>query len=87
MFGSRAFLVHGNLAIAVGPGGNDSLMVRLDEDTAFNAAMQPGGTPTIMRGKAMKGWVDLSEEAITGEHDLAQWVQRCLEFVATLPPK
>jgi len=64
MFGTRAFLVDGHLALAVGPGG---LMVRVGEDA------MGGERPATMGGREMKGWVLVTPGS---DEDLADWVAR-----------
>lgn len=39
-----------------------------------------------MRGRTMRGWLDLSPEALAGDR-LTVWVERGLAYAATLPPK
>lgn len=84
MFGSLGFLVGGHLTVGI---GMDDIMVRLDKNVAADAVMEPGATTTVMRGREMKGWVDLAGEAIATDESLTRWVKRSATFVQTLKPK
>ena len=35
----------------------------------------------------MDGWITVAPEGLESEPDLAEWVQRGVAFVKTLPPK
>jgi hypothetical protein len=41
-----------------------------------------GGT-----GRAMKGWVLVKPEGVTGDDQLKGWIQRAVNFVGKLPKK
>lgn len=85
MFGGLAFLVEGNMAIAASRNGG--LLVRTDPDDAAEVKALPGVEPMEMRGREMPGWVFVDAEVLRDEGDLDAWIERALEFVATLPPK
>ena len=85
MFGGLAFMVEGNLTIAASRGGG--LLVRTDPDDAAEVHALPGVEPMEMRGRKMPGWVFVDAEALRDESDLDAWIERALDFVATLPPK
>jgi len=75
MFGSLAFMVGGNLAVAV---RGDELMVRTGED----ASDEPGVRPAIMGQRRMKGWVVVDRGHVSDE-----WIGRGVAFARSLPPK
>ncbi len=83
-FGGLAFLVNGNMAVAANSKGE--AMVRVDPAEAEDLLAEVGVAPTVMRGRTMRGWLDLSPEALAGDR-LAVWVERGLAYAATLPPK
>ncbi len=85
MFGGLAFMVEGNFT--VGASREGGLLVRTDPDDAAVVEAQPGVEPMEMRGNRMPGWVFVAPEALAAEGALDAWVERGLEFVATLPPK
>jgi hypothetical protein len=85
MFGGLAFMVEGNLTIAASRTGG--LLVRTDPDEAEEIHAMPGVEPMEMRGRKMPGWVFVDAAALSDEADLDAWLDRALDFVATLPPK
>jgi hypothetical protein len=85
MFGGLAFLVQGNMAVAVS--GQGGLMVRVDPDETELLRSQPHAGPFEMRGKALDGWVRVAAEGVEDEVALREWVERGLGFARTLPPK
>lgn len=85
MFGGLAWLVRGNMAVAVrGAGG---LMVRVGPDRHEAMAAEPGAEAMVMRGKPMRGWIWVTPRACATQEELATWVRRGLEFSLTLPAK
>lgn len=72
MFGGLAFMVDGHMALAVS--GRGGLMVRIDRAPADEFSIQPGVSPTVMRGRRMSGWLDVATEALRTEEELAHWV-------------
>lgn len=88
MFGSLGFMVNGHLTIGVGDGTDGSIvMIRVGKETEKSALQQPGASITIMRGKEMHGWIDLTPEAVNDQKDLQEWVNMAVSFVNTLQPK
>lgn len=84
MFGGLAFLVDGHMAIAANSRGE--AMVRLDPEAA-DGLIGPHVTSTVMRGRELRGWLDLSPEATASDVDLGEWVRRTVEYARSLPPK
>lgn len=84
MFGGLAFLIDGHMAIAANSRGE--AMVRVDPDTS-DRLCGPHVSVTVMRGRPMRGWVDLAPAAVSTDAELATWVQRAMDFVRTLPAK
>ena len=85
MFGGLAFLVNGNMSVAVS--GSGGLMVRLDAQDSGALLDAPAVTPLEMRGKPMKGWLWVTEAGYTTHEQLRGWVERGVEFARTLPHK
>ncbi|SHF51736.1 TfoX N-terminal domain-containing protein [Jatrophihabitans endophyticus] len=83
MFGGRAFLIAGHLAVAANSRGG--LMVRIEPDDAEELLADPRATRMVMRGREMAGWlrVDLS----AGDDDLAAWVRHGVAYASSLPPR
>ena len=85
MFGGLAFLLGGHMTVAVS--GQGGLMVRVDPADTDTLVESEGITPMEMRGRAMKGWLQVMPEAVATDDALAPWVARGVAFVRTLPPK
>ena len=84
MFGGIGFLLHGNLLVGV---WKDSLIVRLGTEEGDEALMEPHVREFDITGRAMKGWVLVEPEGVTGDDQLNGWIQRALKFVGKLPAK
>ena len=85
MFGGLAFLVGGNMAVAVSSQGG--LLVRVGPDEFDDALARKGASPMEMRGRPMTGWVGVAPDAVARKPQLESWVGRGLGFARTLPPK
>jgi len=83
MFGGLAFLVNGNMAVAVS--GQGGLLVRVDPDEAEAWIDDERVTPMVMRGREMRGWLRVAADPTGREIEL--WASRGLGYARTLPPK
>ena len=84
MFGGLAFLVDGHMAIAANSKGE--AMAHLDPEMA-EELRGPHVRATVMRGREMRGWLDLDAEATASDVELAQWVRRTVDYARSLPDK
>jgi TfoX/Sxy family transcriptional regulator of competence genes len=84
MFGGLAFLLNGNMAVAVSTRG---LLVRVGPDAADEALAKPGARPMEMRGRSPRGWIMVDPETLPTKRQLAAWVRRGARFAGTLAPK
>jgi TfoX/Sxy family transcriptional regulator of competence genes len=84
MFGGLAFMVDGNMALGI---VRDELMARLGEEGADRALDELHVRPMDFTGRPMRKIVLVEPAGTAGDDQLAGWVARALEFVATLPPK
>lgn len=84
MFGGDAFLLHGNLLVAV---WGDSLIVRLGLVQAEEVQHDPEVGPMDLTGRRMKGWIIVAPSGVETDRDVKAWVQRAIDFVKTLVPK
>ena len=86
MFGGLAWMVNGNMAVAVmGVGG---LLVRVDPEDMASLFEEPGVGPFGREGaKPMTGFVRVEERALAGDAELTRWVDAGVAWAATLPPK
>ncbi len=85
MFGGLAFLVDGNMAVAVTGGGG--IMVRVEPDRLTKLLETTAAFPMEMRGREMRGWLRVAEEDLRTKRQLSRWVKVGTEFARTLPPK
>lgn len=84
MFGSIGFIVNGKLSIGVGDHPDHNMMVRVGPEKYEEALQRKGALPAIMRGREMKGYVFLVNEALMTEDDLDYWVDLALGYNRTL---
>jgi len=85
MFGGLAFLVGGNMAIAVvGAGG---VMVRVDPGERERLLADTAAFPMEMRGREMSGWLRVAADDIAADDQLRPWVARGASYAASLPAK
>ena len=84
MFGGICNLFYGNMA-----GGvlNDEVIVRVGADNYEEALRLPHARKFDLTGRPMKGFVVVSAEGLESDADLAEWLQRGVEYALTLPPK
>jgi TfoX/Sxy family transcriptional regulator of competence genes len=85
MFGGLAFLIDGNMSVAAS--GQGGLMIRCAPQDTDSFLEEPGAEPLVMRGRAMDGWLRVSEDAVSGEAELSRWVDRGASYARTLPAK
>lgn len=84
MFGGTCFMINGNMLVGTSKRG---LLVRVGKDGHAAAAARPHARPMEMGGRSMEGYVHVAPEGTATEADLAEWIDRALAFVETLPPK
>lgn len=58
--------------VCVGGSKADNIMVRVNADTHEDTLKRKGARPTIMKGRPIKGYIDLDSE---GRKDLRGWVE------------
>ncbi|MBN2500736.1 MAG: TfoX/Sxy family protein [Anaerolineales bacterium] len=85
LFGGIGYLIHGNMACGV---IEEDLIVRVGTEAYNDLLSQPHTRPFDFTGRPMKGWVMVN---FNGDEDAADdlkiWVQRGIDFAATLPAK
>lgn len=84
MFGGIAFLRRGLMFVGV---TDMSLMARVGKDLYEDSLARKHVRVMDFTGKPMAGYVYVDEPALASDEALGFWVMRCLEHVATLPPK
>lgn len=85
MMGGLAFMVKGGMCCAVS--GRGGMLVRVGPDLHARAVKEPHVRPMIMGGRQVKGFVRVDPEGYRTTAQLKKWVQRGLDFVATLPAR
>jgi TfoX/Sxy family transcriptional regulator of competence genes len=85
MFGGLAFLLHGNMAVAVSSKGG--LMLRCDPADMETALARPHTGPMVMRGRPARGWLRVDAGGVRTKRQLEPWVRRGVAFARSLPPK
>lgn len=85
MFGGLAFLIAGNMAVAVS--GQGGLMVRADPAEAKTLVATTNARPMEMRGRPMRGWLRVDAEDLRTERQLAKWVELGTTYARSLPAK
>jgi TfoX/Sxy family transcriptional regulator of competence genes len=85
MFGGRAFMLGGNMLVAVTKEGG--LLVRIGKDAMSEHLALPGTGPMSMGARTMAGFVHVSGDVLEDDDVLRQWLGSARAFVATLPPK
>lgn len=84
MFGGLAFMLSGHMCVGV---VNDTLMARVGPDTYAEALQRPHVREMDFTGRPLRGFVYVAPEGFASDRDLHAWLQRCEDFVGTLPPK
>lgn len=83
MMGGLSFMVEGYMCCSVG--GRGGLMVRVGADSQDSMLSEPHVQPIEMAGRTMTGFVRVAPEGYQTEAGLRAWLNRALDFVATLP--
>ena len=84
MFGGVGFLLKGNMCVGI---WKDSLIVRLGEEEGNAALLEEHVRPFDITGKPMKGWAMVEPDGLETDDQLKRWIEKSIDFVATLPPK
>lgn len=84
MFGGVAFLRHGLMFMGV---SDSTVMARVGKALYEDSLAREDVRVMDFTGKPMAGYVFIDEPGTATDEALRFWVRRCLDFVATLPPK
>ena len=84
MVGGTSFNVGGSMCCGVTGG---ALMVRVGREAREWALGQPHVRPMAMAGRTLAGFVLVDPEGFATDAALETWVQRGVDFAATLAPK
>jgi TfoX/Sxy family transcriptional regulator of competence genes len=85
MFGGLAFLINGNMSVAVSSKGG--LMVRVPPDDTEALLSRDHVEPMIMSGRETRGWVRVGAEGVKTKRQLSPWVTHGVDYAKSLPAK
>lgn len=85
MFGGLAFLIDGNMAVAVS--GQGGLMVRVPAADTPKLLERDHVSPMVMSGRETRGWVRVASDGVKTKRQLHGWVTRGVDYAQSLPPK
>jgi len=85
MFGGLAFLINGNMSVSAS--GQGGLLLRVDPEKTDELLRAPHARAFEMRGRAMQGWLRVSEEGVRTKRQLERWVARGVAYARSLPSK
>lgn len=83
MMGGLCFMVDDKMCFGMHIDKNTNtslLMARIGQDNYEEALKKEHCSEMNFTGRAMKGYVFVSEEGIDLDEDLTYWIERCLEF-------
>ena len=84
MFGGLAFMVSDHMSCGV---MGNALLARVGPE-AYSAALRKKHVRRMeFTGRPLVGYVLVDPAGIESDGDLARWLEACLAFVGTLPPK
>lgn len=85
MFGGLAFLVNGNMSVAVS--GQGGLLVRVPPDDLAAVLRRAHVSPMVMGGRDVRGWVRVAPAGVRTKRQLQGWVTRGVGYARSLPAK
>ena len=85
MFGGLAFLINGNMSVAVS--GQGGLMVRVPPEETAKLLERDHVSPMVMAGRETRGWLRVSSDDLDTDEQLTEWVSRAVSYGRSLPSK
>ncbi len=85
MFGGLAFLINGNMSVAVSKQGG--IMVRVPPGETEKLLARAHAQPMAMAGREVRGWIRVDADGVKTTRQLTAWVTRGVEYARRLPPK
>ncbi|MDX1510540.1 MAG: TfoX/Sxy family protein [Nitriliruptorales bacterium] len=84
MFGGIAFMGGGHMTVGV---INDDLMARVGKDAHEELIAKPHAREMDFTKRPMDGFLYVGPEGVATKRQLRTWIDRCLAFTTSLPPK
>jgi TfoX/Sxy family transcriptional regulator of competence genes len=84
MFGGVCYLLKGNMAFGI---YKDFLIVRMDKEQGEKSLTDRNVRPFDITGKAMAGWVMVSEVGWSKQKALEKWIDVGKQYARSLPEK
>jgi hypothetical protein len=85
MFGGLAFLIRGHMAISAS--GQGGALVRVAPERTDDLVTTTPATVAVMQGREMPGWLRVGAEHVDTDEELSPWVEMCIGYARSLPPK
>ena len=85
MFGGVCFMLNGNMLC--GPTKTGNLMLRVGKELEAEARSKPYTTEMDFPGRAMKGFIYVTDDRFQEDDDLHWWIAFATQFVGALPAK
>jgi TfoX/Sxy family transcriptional regulator of competence genes len=85
MFGGLAFLINGNMSVAVS--GQGGLLVRVPPGDTDKLLQRDHVSPMVMAGREARGWLRVAADGVKTKRQLQSWVTRGVGYARSLPPK
>ena len=82
MVGGAGFKLRGNLMCGV---MGEDLLVRVGRKDFDRVVAEPGARPMAMGGRSSRSWILVAGTVVSGQAELASWVDRAIAFASTLP--
>ena len=84
MMGGLCFMVDGHMCCCT---KDNTLMVRVGAEAHDRMLQEPHVRPVEMRGRCLPGFVRVAADGYANDAALKKWIERGLDFIATLPAK
>jgi hypothetical protein len=85
MFGGLAFLINGNMSVAVS--GQGGLLVRVPPEETDKLLGHDHVEPMVMAGREARGWLRVAAQGVKTKRQLARWVTCGVGYARSLPAK
>jgi TfoX N-terminal domain len=85
MFGGLAFLINGNMSVAVS--GQGGLMARVPPEETDKLLQRAHVSPMVMAGRETRGWLRVDTGGLQTKRQLQGWVAKGVGYARSLPAK